>query len=197
LEIKGQTNLKKVGSNAIFACNHSSEMDVFMLPGSWPFFSRFSPAFYTSRERDFYKNAGWRQRFYGGAFFNAWGAYPVSVGLNDYGRSLANQVRIVNDGGNLCIFPEGRTTKDGNLQKGKGGVAYLSHATGRPIIPVYIGGTFGLSLASFLCGKCKLSISYGDPIYVVSDPAKPFTHEMFKEQAEIVMQKIAELKQAS
>ncbi len=193
IEIKGTENLKKVPHNAIFACNHSSEMDVFLLPGSLPFFSRFSPIFYTSRERAFYKYAGWRQAFYGGVFFNVWGAYPVKVDLHDYAKSLETHESIVREGGSLCIFPEGRTTQDGNIQEGKGGVAYLSHVTGRPIVPVRLGGTFRLSPRDFFLGRCALSISFGEPIYIASKSGVIPSAQEFKAQANAVMDKIKKL----
>ncbi|MCX6715770.1 MAG: lysophospholipid acyltransferase family protein [Candidatus Taylorbacteria bacterium] len=195
IEIKGLENLKKVPHNAIFACNHSSEMDVFLIPGSFPFFSRFSPMFYTSREQSFYQRAGWRQQFYGGVFFNCWGAYAVKVGLNDYAKSLASHIGIIREGGSLCIFPEGRTTQDGNLQPGKGGVAYLSYVTGRPIVPVRLGGTFRLSPKDFFLGRRRLSVSFGEPMYATSRigvGVEP-TFEEFKANAQIVMEKIKAL----
>ena len=34
VDITGRENLTKVPHNAIFACNHSSEADVFMVPGT-------------------------------------------------------------------------------------------------------------------------------------------------------------------
>lgn len=193
VEIKGRENLKKVPHNAIFACNHSSEMDVFMVPGCLPFFSRFSPIFYTSREQAFYKRAGWRQRFYGGAFFNIWGAYAVKVGLHDYAKSLSPHELIIREGGSLCIFPEGRATPDGTIQQGKGGVAYLSYATGRPIVPVRIGGTFRLTPADLFSGRRKLSVSFGEPIWGIVKSSVVPSAEDFKAQANYVMDRIRAL----
>lgn len=193
LEIRGLENLKGLGTNVIFACNHSSEMDVFLLPAGLPFFSRFSPIFYTSREQSFYERAGWRQKFYGGAFFNIWGAYAVKVGLHDYAKSLTTHVGIVNEGGNVCIFPEGRTTPDGNIQEGKGGVAYLSYATGRPIVPVRISGTFHLTPGAFFLGRRTLSVSFGQPVYGIARTEIEPSAAEFKAQANIVMDKIRSL----
>jgi 1-acyl-sn-glycerol-3-phosphate acyltransferase len=190
IEIRGTEKLAGLRTNVIFAANHSSEFDVFLIPGSLPFFSRFSPIFYTSRERSFYKNAGWRQHFYGGTFFEAWGAYAVQVGLNDYEKSLSVHIGIVNDGGNLLVFPEGGTTKDGNLRPAKGGISYLAHATGRPIIPVRLDGTYHLSPSEFFLGKRRLSITFGDPIYVTSTSGPSLTPDECKVYANTVMEKI-------
>lgn len=190
IEIRGLENLATLEGNAIFALNHASEADVFLLPGSLPFFSRFSPIFYTSREKAFYKNSGWRQIFYGGIFFKAWGAYPVTVGLNDYDASLKNQIRILRDGGNLCIFPEGRTTKDGQIGEAKGGVAHLSYTAKKPIVPVRIDGTFRLSPLGFLAGGRKLAIMFGKPIYEVMNVPRIPAYFEFKEYADGMMEQI-------
>ncbi|MGC9605707.1 MAG: lysophospholipid acyltransferase family protein [Minisyncoccia bacterium] len=194
IEIKGLEHLKGLKTNVIFATNHSSEFDVFLVPGSLPMFTRFAPMFYTSRERAFYKNSGWRQRFYGGTFFKAWGAHPVYAGLNDYDKSLVNHLAILRLRGNLCIFPEGRRTLDGKIQEGKGGVAYLAYKTGRPIVPVYLGGTFRLSPADFFRGRRKLSVTYGAPIYITPKPgAAALSPDDFKAYANVVMDRIREM----
>ena len=193
IEIRGLENLAGLKSNAIFALNHASEMDVFLLPGSLPFLSRFSPIFYTSREKEFYARSGWRQHFYGGAFFKAWGAYPVTVGLNDYDASLRHQIRILRDGGNLCIFPEGRTTRDGQIGEAKGGVAHLSYATKKPIVPVRIDGTFRITLMDLLLRRHRLSIVFGKPIYDAANAQRIPSHDVFKEYANGVMVSIRAL----
>ncbi|MDE1975532.1 MAG: 1-acyl-sn-glycerol-3-phosphate acyltransferase [Patescibacteria group bacterium] len=51
------------------------------------------------------------------------------MGMYDYSKAMPHHEGIIRDGGSVCIFPEGRTTKDGNIGEGKGGVAYLAWAT--------------------------------------------------------------------
>jgi len=193
METYGLENLSGLTTNAIFALNHSSEMDVFLLPAALPFLSRYSPIFYTSREKTFYINAGWRQMFYGGAFFKAWGAYPVTTGLNDYAASLKNQLAILRDGGSLCIFPEGSVTKDGLIRPAKGGVAHLSYATKLPIVPVRLGGTFKISLVGLLLGRQTLSISFGKPNWEAANAPRIPSYDAFKDYAQNVMKEIKKL----
>lgn len=166
LKISGLENLDGIKTNVIFACNHSSEMDPFFIPASLGFFSRFSPMFYTSREKAFYAHCGWRQILYGGLFFKMWGSYQVFPGQGDYAKSLVNHIRIINDGGNVCIYPEGGTTKDGKLRPAKGGVAYLSEQTGRPIVPVSISGVFRIGLRDFLLRRRHFIVHFGKPLYI-------------------------------
>jgi len=193
METRGLENLEEIKTNAIFALNHESELDVFLLPAALPFWSRFSPIFYTSREKAFYVNAGWRQVFYGGMFFKAWGAYPVNTGLNDYDASLKHQIRILRDGGSVCIFPEGGVTKDGTMRPAKGGVAHLSYATKLPIVPVRLGGTYKISLGRLFTFRRKLSISFGKPIWSAAQAPQAPSYDVCKKLAQSVMEEIKKL----
>lgn len=190
LHIYGLENLQGIKGPVIFASNHSSETDAFMIPASLPFFSRFSPIFYVSREQSFYKNSGWRQIFYGGAFFRAWGAYPVSVGLRDYAKSLVNQIGIIKDGGSINIFPEGKKSPDGTIKEARGGVAYLSHATRAAIVPVRFKGNFNISLRELFTRKRRLAIFFGKPLYTMNDPNTSLVDNDFKMFANFVMEKV-------
>ena len=167
-KVTGLENFKELKGNAIFACNHTSEIDIIILPAAIPLFSHFSPMFYTSREKEFYGGSGWRRHFYGGTLFRILGSYPAIVGLQDYEKALARQIQIINNGRNMCIFPEGRTTPNGVIQPAKGGVVFLSYKTKTPIIPVKISGAFRFSVKKFLMRKVRLSVSFGKPIYLYS-----------------------------
>lgn len=194
LKIFGVENLRMIPKNAIFACNHLSEMDVFMVPGALPMFSRFAPIFYTAREKGNYSLvAPWKRAIYGGLFFKAWGAYPVKLGLNDYAKSVSDLVRILHSGGSLCIFPEGRKSLDGSIGEGKGGVAYLSWATGYPVVPVRIGGTFRMSLRDLILGRRTLSIAFGTPVRVTTDSSEMPSPLEFKAHAASIMDMIRKL----
>jgi 1-acyl-sn-glycerol-3-phosphate acyltransferase len=193
LKVRGLDNLDGLEAPVIFACNHTSELDPFFVPASLPFFSRFSPIFYTSRESKFYVNSGWRKYFYGGTFFKAWGSYPVHVGLRDYEKSLAHHMDIVRAGGSLCIFPEGRTTPDGNIQPAKGGISYLAYKTGAPIVPVRIGGVFRMRASNLWLRRRRFSIAYGKPMRFQDEHNEAPTPEDFKAYANKVMGEVGRM----
>ena len=198
LKIKGLENLKNIERPVIFACNHSSEIDPFMVPSCLHFFSRFSPIFYTTRERSFYENHGWKKYMFGGIFINMWGGYAVLPGLRNYKKSLLDHLGIIKDGGNVCFFPEGGITHDGRLQKGKGGIAYLAETTGCPIVPVGISGVYNSTIKDFFSFRNNINVSFGQTI-----TQKEFKEKIkrkdgvdihsYKREAEYVMNKISEL----
>ncbi|MDE2188770.1 MAG: 1-acyl-sn-glycerol-3-phosphate acyltransferase, partial [Patescibacteria group bacterium] len=140
----------------------------------------------------FYDESGWRQHFYGGAFFKIWGAYPVYVGLHDYSQSLVHHIALLNDGASLCVFPEGGTTPDGNLRPAKGGTAYLAHETGVAIVPVAFSNNFNISAADFFLRRRHIAVTFGQPMYVARRTAG-ITPDECKVEAQKVMDQVAVL----
>lgn len=199
VKIEGWENVSKLPKGIIFALNHSSELDPILLPASFPFFSKFSPTFYTSREPEFYKRSGWRQHFYGGTFFKAWGAYPVFVGKHNYDVSLSHHIGFLKDRSSLCIFPEGQKTRDGLVQEGKGGVTYLAWKANVPIVPVYIRGVFEMTTGDFFLRRRKITVSFSQPIFPAelfpNPPELSLTIDDFKTATQKVMSALKEFEQ--
>ncbi len=165
-EIYGKNNLCGIKGAVIFASNHTSELDPILLPAAMPMFSRFLPMFYVSREKNFYDSSHPLKRlFYGGLFFEFWGAYRTHVGLHNYEISLQPHLKILERGHSLSIFPEGKKGFDGIPREGKGGAAFLSHKTGAPVVPVAISGAFKTSVPDFFSFKKHFRITFGKPIY--------------------------------
>jgi 1-acyl-sn-glycerol-3-phosphate acyltransferase len=193
--VTGRENLKSFKGPLIFAANHSSEWDPILVPAALPMFSRFIPIFYTAAEDKDFKNSatfGWRSRIYGGKFFNAWGAYAIYSGRKDYGFALRNHVQILLDKGSLCIFPEGRLSKDGTIAKAHGGVGYLSHRTQTPIVPVTIGGVFQSNSKGFFSRKYHFTLDFGKPIPFPKEWSGELPPEEYKNHGELVLNKIRE-----
>lgn len=163
LKVEGLSNLDKYKRPLIFASNHASEWDGPLVRTVMPMFSRFAPMFYVSMAREYYVNSGWRKNIYGGFIFKLVGAYPVYYGLKDFKKSLKNHVRIIDDGGCVNIFPEGRCSKNGEIANFKPGAIALSHITNAPIVPVYIKDTGNLTRKEFFSRKRYVTIIFGTP----------------------------------
>ncbi len=208
LEVKGLEHLRELETRSpqlpiIFTCNHSSEIDPFLVPASLPFFSRFSPIFYAVREKKFYDGNGWRKHLFNGWFINMWGGYSALTGLRDYEKSLAEHIIILRNGGNFCVFPEGGITRDGTLQPAKGGVSFLAHSAPCVIVPVAISGVYGVSVADFFSGKRRITVRFGEPIrpeelYSLIYPGESRASHVsgmsvWKIEADYIMGKVGEL----
>lgn len=198
LKVEGLENLNGIKGNVIFASNHVSEMDPFLVPTSLPFWSRFSPLFYITREKSFYDTNGWRQHLFGGWFINAWGGYGAIVGLHDYKQSLISHMNIIDDGGSFCVFPEGRRSPDGKIQTAKGGVAYLAEYGGVPIVPVAFTGHFNTPAKEFFSRKRYITVRFGAPIYQeklqsIASREAIEGGDAYKEESAYIMAKVQEL----
>ena len=196
IRILGKENIRGHKSGAIFAVNHSSELDPILIPATLNPFSRLMPMFYLARESSFYEKSGFAKYFYSGTFFKIWGAYPVTVGTGgDYEHALRHHIKILKRGKSICIFPEGGKTKNGEIGEGKPGVAYLLWRTGRPVIPVAIRGHYQMSAHRFLARKHSITVSYGKPITkeelfgARADAISP-TREELKVATQVIMSRI-------
>lgn len=207
IRIKGLEHVRGMKNGAIFAVNHTSELNPILVPATLPFLSRLMPMFYVSRETAFYlrdgkKSFSLKQIFYGGNFFKLWGAYPASVGTGDYELALRNHIKILNDGRSVCIFPEGKITRDGLVGEGKPGVAYLLWRTRVPVIPVAIRGDYRMTFRDFIFRNRTVTVSYGAPITAVEvfkvalKEGRQPTLEELKEATSVIMARIRGLWEA-
>ncbi len=198
LRVIGAENTKGHKVGAIFAVNHSSQIDPILLPVALNPFSPLLPMYYVSRDREFYEMRGITRYAYGGLVFKIFGAYPATVGIKDYEKMLMHHINILCRGHSVCIFPEGGLSKNGELGQGKPGVAYLLWRTRRPVIPVAIHGHHKMQPKDFFACKHSLSVSCGKPItwedIFGEDPncAEP-THDELIKVTQIIMSRIKEM----
>src|SRR3989344_9246113 len=197
----GEKRMRHFRGSAVFASNHASEMDTIVLclalDKAGGLFRRL-PLIILSREKEFYSVMGWiKATLYGGILFRLLGAYPVTpkkeratVALRQ--NRITTHLSLLKLGFSVFIFPEGTRTSTGKLLPAKPGVAILSEQANRPIIPVAIEGTFGLSFADFLSGKRHVRVVFGKPIFPMSQMTAvhlnfPDKNLLYQTKAQFVM----------
>ncbi|MCH7597537.1 1-acyl-sn-glycerol-3-phosphate acyltransferase [Patescibacteria group bacterium] len=194
LKIQGLENFKHLPRGVIFASNHSSEWDVILIPASLPFLSSFMPMFYVASEDKEFKHPrfGWKKYLYGGFFFKAWGAYPITKGKQNYDSALKTHIRLLQQKRSLSVFPEGGIRSDNIPQTAHGGVSFLAHKTGVPIIPVAINGISKITCTEFILRKRDVTIYFGKPLYSkdIFDDSKNVNIRDYKDAAKRVMKGI-------
>ena len=73
------------------------------------------------------------------------GPFPIDHGTpRKIATSLRRVIEGVRNGRSLAVFPEGKRTDDGQLQKFEPGAFKIALRAGVPIVPVTIRGTFAL-----------------------------------------------------
>lgn len=90
----------------------------------------------------------------------------VAIDRNNKERAigqLEQAKKRIQEGVNMCIFPEGTRSKTGHLQPFKKGAFHLALDLGVPVVPVYIQG------ASQVVGARSLRIHYNRSVYVYVD----------------------------
>lgn len=173
LTIEGLEHVKKLNGPAIFAPNHQTEWDGPLVRTSLPFFSKKrSPMYFVGMKDNGYswKDFGWRSLLYQGEFFKMLGAYPTYPGNNNYALSLKDHIELLNHGRDVCIFPEGEMSKNGVFGEPHGGVAFLSHYTKVPVVPVAIIGLAAATVKDVFLRRCNVTIRFGKPIYPLAHP---------------------------
>ena len=101
-----------------------------------------------------------------GWFFFQLQAIPIQRDSPD--RTALRRIEEVLKGGEaVLLFPEGRCSEDGRLQKLQPGVALVALRTGTPIIPIGLQNTNGLLPYGKLMPRrpsAPISVIYGPPI---------------------------------
>lgn len=193
LQVSGKENLKSLKKGVIIAANHTHEMDPILMRAIFPMFSKHSPMYYVARQRRCYTWKGWRSFVYSETFFNAWGAYPAYKGSKDYKTSLRHFVDFGKENHTICIFPAGlHKSPPEDVTEVKGGLGYLAHVTGLPVVPVRIDGLVGVTWKDLFTYKIKIIITIGEPmVFSKYNPSPPI--EKCKETSEIVWTHILKL----
>lgn len=182
--------------NALIAVNHLSDLDPILIPATLGPFSPLMPVFSVALERSFYKRPWPLNYLYGGVVFNMLGAYSVAIGTKgDYEHTLKSHIRILEQGGSVGIFPEGKRNQDGVVGEGKVGTAYLLWRTGVPVVPVAVHGHYRMYPRNFFARSHTIAVMYGEPITrkeLFGDDAiqRTPTQEELKRATDVIMSRI-------
>lgn len=152
LRVRGKENLKNVKEPVIFAANHTSVLDTFVILYSLPLRIRRKVVVLMSIEYHFrhffYHSAPWWRRI-----IEAIGFYLlVNLFINasplsrTYGfkKVMENTGRLIDRGWNVLIYPEGRVTTDGQIKKFEPGIGVIALDMKVPVIPVRVKGLFNI-----------------------------------------------------
>lgn len=132
LEVRGEENFDALEGTCLVISNHNMHLDQGMLLKAMPdaFQRRIAIAAAAS---DIFGN---RLRGFGSALLG--NAFPFSKEGSGIRESLENVARMLDDGWNVLIFPEGRLTVCGPTQPFKSGIGFLARETGAQVLPMRI-----------------------------------------------------------
>lgn len=156
-----QNNLDLLQRGAIFAGNHESVIDAFLMGLVIPSELSQKRIFFLGK-----KSALWRNRFWG-SMMDYFGVIPVNRRGNQ--DAIRRGLTVLEKKQALGIFPEGHIRYSRKDLEGKVGVARFAFETSSPVVPVGIIGTdgvlpYGGNWPSL--GK-KVTIVVGEPIFLM------------------------------
>ena len=148
ISVSGLENIPK--PPYIIAANHQAWFDpAFIIP-----FFPDRPVIYTMAKRQTVFNRAWKRRL-----LPLIGVFPISPDrgqLDEQGMRTVYQ--LLERGGVLLIFPEGRYSRGRALRPLKNGIAFFALNAGVPICPVAVRGTDALFPFK------RIEIAIGPPI---------------------------------
>jgi len=180
-EISGKENIPNSG-RVILVANHRSLLDGFLLVAFWPKRISFLAAEYL------FELPGV------GCFLRVMGAIPIQKRSTAIGLEFATQV--LQGGGTLSIFPEGRIIDGKGLGPFKKGWAYLALKTGTTVIPVVITGTDSVVPVKTIIprfGKIHMKIAASWKIEEVRDPKEDAMEALNQRLASHMEQMLTEI----
>lgn len=162
----------------IFAANHQSQFDIFVLQGF------LGVDFRWLAKKELFAVPVW------GPAMRRAGYIPIDRSRGRKAlKSLAEAAEKIGAGTSVIIFPEGTRSRDGRLQEFKAGAMVLALKAGVPIVPVAIRGTHEiLPKGRLLMKPGTVQVRVGRPIETDAAMAK---HDL----ARIAQAAVAELLQ--
>lgn len=172
----GKENIPTEGG-AVLCCNHLSNMDPVHLMVSQP------RHIYFMAKKELFKTAIFRW-----LLGKVMGVFTVDRQANDK-DAVVHGIRLVQDGHMMGIFPEGTRSKDGNLARGKAGIAMIVARTGASIVPCCIlRKTKNRKLRLF----CRTTIVFGKPV-LPSELGLDGERPDIRQGTRLIMERIAAL----
>jgi 1-acyl-sn-glycerol-3-phosphate acyltransferase len=121
---------------AILASSHLSGADTVFMP------AQVRRSVHFLAKSDFFSGTSPASRAFG-RLMRSLGVMPVDrTGGSASEGAIEAGLRILRSGGLLGIYPEGTRSPDGRLHRGKTGAARLAIATGAPLVPIGMLGSF-------------------------------------------------------
>jgi 1-acyl-sn-glycerol-3-phosphate acyltransferase len=135
---------------AIVVSNHPSDIDPIILGVAFP------------RPLHFMADAVQFQRGFVGRVIPRLGAFPVRKGQADR-NALRVALDLLAAGEVVALFPEGEMYADDTMHPFERGIGYLAAASGAPVVPAAITGSYAISDGRWL-QRPTIRLTVGEPV---------------------------------
>ncbi|MFE6222412.1 lysophospholipid acyltransferase family protein [Streptomyces sp. NPDC057854] len=187
LEAMGLENVPRSGG-VILASNHLSVVDSTFLPLVLDRQVTFMA------KAEYFEGGPWPTRIIS-SFMRGSGQVPVD--RDDQRAAVASLeacLRVIEDGGLFCIYPEGTRSPDGRLYRARTGAAWLALRSGAPVVPVAMSGTDRvLPPGRALPRPAKVTVTFGKPVDLYLHEGSAADARARRAVSDLIAQAIAEV----
>jgi len=166
----GRDVFERLTPPVIFVANHSSHLDTPTLLRAIPRKWRNRTA--VAAAADYFYNSRWKASGVA-LLFNT---VPLGRNGGGLGNGATDHVdRIIRQGWNLLMFPEGTRSRDGEIGKVHSGAAVIAAQHGIDIVPIYVSGTHDAMPPGqnwprrrdgrVLSRRHRVEVRFGEPIW--------------------------------
>lgn len=170
---------------ALFAPNHTSMMDPFVLGAATPVRLRFVMA-QEEFEKDWFRRWALRRL----------GTIPIRREARSTAHTLGAVVLALReDKNNVAIYPEGRISRDGSFQDLREGPALIARKARVPIVPVWMEGVYEALPLDRRCPRfVPIRVRFGKPLRFPSDTDRHEITAKLREAMLALKEKMVETK---
>ena len=176
--VEGHEHLRTIEGPVIFAANHQSHMDTPVILAALPARLRYRVAPAMAKEffkahfyPDQYSRAAWFTNslnyYLAALFFNAFPLPQREAGARQTLRYIGE---VLADGFSVLIFPEGRRSDTGAIDRFRPGIGMIASRLGVPIVPVRIDGLDKvLHHSASMARPGRVRVAFGAPMRLSGD----------------------------
>jgi 1-acyl-sn-glycerol-3-phosphate acyltransferase len=156
--VEGREHVPRHGP-VIFAANHLSALDSFLIPLVSP-----RPVAFLAKE-EYFTQPGVKGRLIRTLLVGVDAIAVPRGGHRAAQAALEAALAVLRDGRAFGIHPEGSRSRDGRLYRGRTGVAWLALASGAPVVPVAVLGTERVQpIGARLPRPGRVTVRFGAPL---------------------------------
>ncbi len=178
MRVEGREHVRRLDAPVIFAANHQSHMDGPMimaaLPRRWryrvaPAMAKefFKPHFFPAQ----YGRKAWLTNslnyYLSSLFFNAFPLPQREAGARQTLRYIGE---VLEDGFSVLIFPEGKRTDTGAIDRFRPGIGMIASRLNVPVVPVRIDGLDKVLHQTWKMARPgRIRIAFGAPMHLTGE----------------------------
>jgi long-chain acyl-CoA synthetase len=178
LHVEGRDRLSAVRSPVIFAANHQSHMDTPVILAALPARLRYRVA--PAMAKEFFKahffpkqhgRVEWALNslnyYLAALFFNAFPLPQREAGARQTLRYIG---QVLEDGDSVLIFPEGKRTDTGEIDRFRPGIGMIASRLGVPVVPVRLEGLEKVLHQSWRMARPgRVRVAFGEAMWLTGD----------------------------